>query len=162
MDEFVTGKKRQIKKHPPSLLFEGCELMYQPDRAFLKGLIEWIEGQKKALEGVKESLKELEGADRLMLILASRNACYHIAKTIRGFDSWLQNPVVIGLMPLEMVKEVQRKLYEIMFTLMEFDIKHTSEFVDLFSKLMDGGKLPRILFEKVERKEEERRLPYMF
>lgn len=137
-------------------------MIYQPDRAFLKSLTEWVESQKKALEGAKESLKELEGADRLMLILASRNACYHIARTIRGFDSWLQNPMVIGLMPPEMAKEVQEKLYEIMFMLMEFDIKHTSEFVDLLSKLIDEGKLPKILFEKTERKEEGRRLPYMF
>ncbi|MEM2534419.1 MAG: DUF2153 family protein, partial [Candidatus Nezhaarchaeales archaeon] len=92
----------------------------------------------------------------------SRNACYHIARTIRGFDSWLQNPMVIGLMPIEMAKEVQEKLYEIMLTLMEFDIKHTSEFADLLSKLMEEGKLPKILFEKPERREEGRRLPYMF
>ncbi len=162
INALAARRKRQVKKHPPLLLFEGCRLMYQPDRAFLKSLTEWIESQRKTLEGVKESLKELEGADRLMLILASRNACYHIARTIRGFDSWLQNPMVIGLMPLEMAKEVQEKLYEIMFMLMEFDIKHTSEFVDLLSKLIDEGKLPKILFEKVERKEEGRRLPYMF
>ncbi|MEM2058528.1 MAG: DUF2153 family protein [Thermoproteota archaeon] len=136
--------------------------MYQPDRAFLKSLTEWVEGQKKTMEGAKEALKDLEGADRLMLILASRNACYHIARTIRGFDSWLQNPMVIGLMPAEMAREVQKKLYEIMFILMEFDIKHTSEFVDLLSKLIDEGRLPRILFEKPEKKEEPRRLPYMF
>ena len=137
-------------------------MMYQPDRAFLKSLTDWVESQKKALEGAKEALKDLEQADRLMLILASRNACYHIARTIRGFDSWLQNPMVIGLMPMEMAKEVQKKLYEIMFMLMEFDIKHTSEFVELLSKMIEEGKLPKILFERPERKEEARRLPYMF
>jgi len=31
--------------------------MYQPDRAFLKSLTEWVESQKKALEWAKESLK---------------------------------------------------------------------------------------------------------
>ncbi|MCS7139218.1 MAG: DUF2153 domain-containing protein [Candidatus Nezhaarchaeota archaeon] len=136
--------------------------MYQPDRAFIKSLTEWVESQKKILEGTKDALKDLEQADRLMLILAARSACYHIARTIRGFDSWLQNPMVIGLMPAEMAKEVQQKLYEIMFMLMEFDVKHTSDFVELLSKMMEEGKLPKILFERVERKEEARRLPYMF
>lgn len=137
-------------------------MMYQPDRAFIKSLTEWVESQKKILEGTKDALKDLEQADRLMLILAARSACYHIARTIRGFDSWLQNPMVIGLMPAEMAKEVQQKLYEIMFMLMEFDVKHTSDFVELLSKMMEEGKLPKILFERVERKEEARRLPYMF
>lgn len=131
--------------------------MYSPEAAFLKSLAEWVENQKKILSASKEADKELEAADRLMQVLASRNACYHIARTIKGFESWLQNPMVIGLMPKEMADEVRRKLWEFMRELMEFDIKHTSEFMNLLKKMSDEGKLPRVLFEK---KEEARRVPY--
>ena len=82
------------------------------------------------------SEQELEKADRLMLILAARVACYHISRTIRGFESWLQNPLVIGLMPKEMVREMQKRLWDIMYSLMEYDIKHTGEYHDFLKKAL--------------------------
>ncbi|MEM2380837.1 MAG: DUF2153 family protein [Candidatus Nezhaarchaeales archaeon] len=119
--------------------------------------MDWVEAQKKILNAFKEADKELENADRLMQVLASRNACFHIARTIKGFESWLQNPLVIGLMPKEMADEVRRKLWDLMKEVMEFDIKHTSDFTNLLKKMSDEGKLPRVLFEK---REEARRVPY--
>jgi len=131
--------------------------MHTPEAVFLKSLMEWVEAQKKILNAFKEADKELENADRLMQVLASRNACFHIARTIKGFESWLQNPLVIGLMPKEMADEVRRKLWDLMKEVMEFDIKHTSDFTNLLKKMSDEGKLPRVLFEK---REEARRVPY--
>jgi len=131
--------------------------MHTPEAAFLKSLMDWVEAQKKILNAFKEADKELENADRLMQVLASRNACFHIARTIKGFESWLQNPLVIGLMPKEMADEVRRKLWDLMKEVMEFDIKHTSDFTNLLKKMSDEGKLPRVLFEK---REEARRVPY--
>ncbi|MEM1537781.1 MAG: DUF2153 family protein [Candidatus Nezhaarchaeales archaeon] len=131
--------------------------MHTPEAVFLKSLMDWVEAQKKILNAFKEADKELENADRLMQVLASRNACFHIARTIKGFESWLQNPLVIGLMPKEMADEVRRKLWDLMKEVMEFDIKHTSDFTNLLKKMSDEGKLPRVLFEK---REEARRVPY--
>ncbi len=116
----------------------------------LKNLRDWIEEQKRILKTLKMSERELEDADRLMLILAARVACYHISRTIRGFESWLQNPLVIGLMPKEIVREMQKRLWNIMYELVEYDIKHTGEYHDFLQKIMKEGKLPPLLFQARE------------
>ncbi len=131
--------------------------MYRVDPEMIKRLNAWIEDQKKFLEYTKMSMKELEKADRLTLVIAARTACSQILRTIRGFDGWLQNPVVIGLMPYEMIREVQQKLWEIMIEVTNFDIKHTSEYRDYLKKVLEEGKvLPAFPFEK----ERGRRLTY--
>lgn len=127
----------------------------------LRNLIDWIEEQKRTLRMLKRSEDELRDADRLMLILAARVACYHISRTIRGFESWLQNPLVIGLMPREMVREMQRRLWNIMYELMEYDIKHTTEYHDYLKKAMEEKKLPSLLFQvREERRGRPSQVPY--
>ncbi|RLF25187.1 MAG: DUF2153 domain-containing protein [Thermoprotei archaeon] len=135
--------------------------MSSSEPLFLRNLSEWVEEQKKILRALKQSEKELEDADRLMLVLAARVACYHISRTIRGFESWLQNPLVIGLMPTEMVREMQKKLWEIMYTLIEYDIKHTSDYQGYLKKALSEQKLPSLLFQVREEKRRPPQLPYM-
>lgn len=127
---------------------------------FLRHLLEWVEEQKRILETLRKSEKDLEKADRLMRILAARVACYHISRTIKGFESWLQNPLIIGVMPEEMVKEMQQKLWEIMYMLIEYDIKHTKEYHDFLKKAIEEQKLPPLLFQVREERRREPRLPY--
>ncbi len=126
--------------------------MYRVDPDMIKRLNAWIEDQRRFLEYTKISLKELERADRLTLVIAARTACSQILRTIKGFEGWLQNPVVIGLMPYEMIKEVQKKLWEIMIEVTNFDIKHTSEYRDYLKKVIEEGRvLPTLPFEGKKR-----------
>jgi hypothetical protein len=107
-------------------------MAFQPE--FLANIHAWVESQKKLLELAKQSLENLKDADRLTLLTASRTACYHISRTIKGFDNWLNNPAITTVMPKEMLKEVQEKLWKIMLEIIEFDIKHTSQFLDYITK----------------------------
>ncbi|MCS7386106.1 MAG: DUF2153 domain-containing protein [archaeon GB-1867-005] len=121
--------------------YEEELIMYRVDPDLIKRLEAWVEDQKRFLEYSKLSLKELEKADRLTLIIAARTACAQILRTIKGFENWLQNPVVIGLMPYEMAKEVQEKLWQIMVEVTNFDIKHTSEYKDFLKKVIEEGRV---------------------
>ncbi|RLE81314.1 MAG: DUF2153 domain-containing protein [Thermoprotei archaeon] len=105
----------------------------------------WIETQKKNLDLLKNMEKELEEADRLSLLLATRVACRYINDIIRDFDTWLENPTVLYLMPEPMLKELRAKLWDVMYELIKFDIKHTSEYRNYLKKLKEEGKLPLML-----------------
>jgi len=130
--------------------------VYRIDPDMIKRLELWIEDQKRFLEYTKISLKELEKADRLTLMIAARTACSQIIRTIKGFDGWLQNPLVIGLMPYEMLKEIQEKLWKIMFEITNFDIKHTSEYKEYLKKVISEKKI----LPPIPPREEERRMSY--
>jgi hypothetical protein len=107
-------------------------MAFQPE--FFVNLYDWVEKQKKLLELAKQSLENLKDADRLTLLTSSRTACYHISRTLKGFDNWLNNPAITTVMPKEMLKEIQEKLWDIMLKIIEFDIKHTSQFLDYITK----------------------------
>jgi hypothetical protein len=122
-------------------------MAYHPE--FLANLYNWVEQQKKLLELIKQSLENLKDADRLTLLTASRTACYHISRTIKGFDNWLNNPAITTVMPKEMLKEIQEKLWDIMMKIIEFDIKHTSQFLDYITKEKITA-IPSLLIPKEE------------
>ncbi len=126
-------------------------------KLFANNLTNWVEAQKTFLDSAKSVERELEGADRLELILATRAAFAHMIKTIEAFDKWLQDPFIIGHMPREMLVDIQRNVWEILKKLLELDIKHTSEFRDMLLKLAESGKLnPILLAPREETRREER------
>ncbi|MEM2136804.1 MAG: DUF2153 family protein [Candidatus Methanomethylicia archaeon] len=130
--------------------------MYRGKPAIIQNIESWVDSQKKFLDYVKKSEKELDGADRLSLVIASRAACSQITRTIKGFDAWLQNPLIIGLMPPEMLKEIQEKLWSIMMQLTEFDVQHTQKYGDYLKKVIEQGKsIPLIPMEEEEDKEHQ-------
>jgi len=134
--------------------------MHREKPAIIQNIESWVNAQKKFLEYVKKSESELEKADRLSLIIAARAACSQISRTIKGFDAWLQNPLIIGLMPPEIVKEVQEKLWEIMKMLTEFDIQHTEKYGEYLKKIIEQGKIiPPIPIEEEEQTQQQ--LTYM-
>ncbi|HDO20651.1 MAG: DUF2153 domain-containing protein [archaeon GB-1845-036] len=131
--------------------------MYRVNPNILKNIEAWIEGQKRFLEYSRKSEEILKNADRLSLMIAARTACSQIIKTIKGFDAWLQNPLVIGLMPHKMLKEVQEQLWRIMYELTLFDIEHTGKYKEHLKKIIEEGKiLPPLPTEE----KEERTLTY--
>ncbi|QOJ79792.1 DUF2153 family protein [Infirmifilum lucidum] len=126
-------------------------------KLFANNLTNWVEAQKTFLDSAKSIEQELEGADRLELILATRAAFAHMIKTIEAFDKWLQDPFIIGHMPREMLVDIQHNVWDILKKLLELDIKHTSEFRDMLLKLAESGKLNPILFAPREETRREDR-----
>jgi len=126
-------------------------------KLFANNLTSWVEAQKTFLDSAKSVERELENADRLELILATRAAFAHMIKTIEAFDKWLQDPFIIGHMPREMLLDIQRKTWDILKSLLELDIKHTSEFRDMLLSLAESGKLNPILYAPREESRREDR-----
>ncbi|MET1101066.1 MAG: DUF2153 domain-containing protein [Pyrodictiaceae archaeon] len=129
------------------------------DYTFLRNLDEWVKTQKKVLETFKTFEKDIEESDRLNIVVATRAAFQHMIRTIKAFDNWLQDPVIISHLPREMLVEVWRVMYEVLEKLLEIDIKHTSEVRGLLEKLAKEGKLNPLVAAARESGEEETRRP---
>ncbi|OWJ55220.1 DUF2153 domain-containing protein [Pyrodictium delaneyi] len=126
------------------------------DYAFLKQLDEWVRMQKKLLETFRETAEKVEQGDRLDLIVATRAAFQHMMRTIKAFDNWLQDPVIIAHVPREMLVEVWKVMYDVLQQLLEIDIKHTSDVRKLLEELAREGKLnPLVAAVKQIGEEEE-------
>jgi len=111
------------------------------DYAFLKQLDEWVKMQRRLLHTFKETAGKVEQGDRLDLIVATRAAFQHMMRTIKAFDNWLQDPVIIAHVPKEMLLEVWKVMFNILQQLLEIDIKHTSDVRNLLEQLAREGKL---------------------
>ncbi|MET1127750.1 MAG: DUF2153 domain-containing protein [Thermoproteota archaeon] len=135
------------------------------DYAFLKQLDEWVKLQKKLLEAFRDTASRVEQGDRLDLIVATRAAFQHMLRTIKAFDNWLQDPVIIAHVPREMLLEVWKTMFNVLQTLLEIDIKHTSDVRNLLEELAREGKLnPLVAAARQTTSEEEegpRRPPTM-
>ncbi len=125
------------------------------DYAFLRNLEEWVKAQRRVLETFKSYEKSIEEGDRLSLIVATRAAFQHMMRTIKAFDNWLQDPVIIAHLPREMLLEVWKVMMEVLEKLLEIDIKHTSEVRELLEKLAREGKLNPLVASAREHYEEE-------
>lgn len=123
--------------------------------SFLGNLEEWVKMQKRMLETIRKVEEELKKSDRLDLIVATRTAFQHMMKTIKAFDQWLQDPIIIAHMPREYLVEVQEKVWKILEELLELDITHTSKFRDHMEKLIREGKVNPLLWSKPTESEEE-------
>ncbi len=125
------------------------------DYAFLKQLDEWVKMQKKVLETFRETKQRVDEGDRLELIVATRAAFQHMIRTIKAFDNWLQDPVIIAHVPREMLQEVWDVMYRVLEELLKIDIKHTSDVRDLLEKLAREGKINPLVAAARSSEEEE-------
>ncbi len=115
--------------------------------AQLNSLNEWIEMQKATIEMFKEINSTIGEADRLTLVLLIRKAFDHIMKTVREFDKWLENPLVLSYVDREMLQEVWNSVLRILMELLELDVKHTATVRDSAMKLLKAGKIPPVILE---------------
>ena len=111
------------------------------DYTFLRNLEEWVNTQRRVLETFQNVAEEVEKGDRLALIIATRMAFQHMMKTIKAFDNWLQDPVIISHLDKKMLLEVWTTMYEILQKLLAIDIKHTGEVKELLESLARENKL---------------------
>jgi len=128
---------------------------------FFGNLEEWVKMQKSMLETMRKVDAMLKDADRLDLIVASRTAFQHIMRTIRAFDQWLQDPLIISHMPKEFLVEVRERIWKILEELLLLDIEHTSKVKEHLEKLMKEGKINPLLWSKPSEEERisRRRIP---
>ncbi|WP_420856766.1 DUF2153 domain-containing protein [Sulfuracidifex metallicus] len=135
------------------------------ENTFLNNLDEWIKMQKNLLATLKEMevKQSTSDMDRLDLVLASRTAFQHMIRTLKAFDQWLQDPMVIKHMPEEMLQDVKNNSWKLLEQLLELDIRHTSQFRELITKLGKDGKLDPLIWARVVAEEsqqtQERRSP---
>jgi len=130
------------------------------DTSFLQNLEEWVKMQKSVLETFREVGKNMDGSDRLELVLATRAAFQHMSRTIKAFDQWLQDPVIISHLTREMLLEVWNTVFKLFEDLVQLDIKHTSEVREYLEKLAKEGKFnPLTLWSKGMLREESGRRP---
>jgi len=108
---------------------------------FYENLTHWVEMQKKAKNAFQSMYEKVKKGDRLDLIIATRAAFQHMIKTLKAFDNWLQDPMIISHMPREYLEEVWDVTYKLLLSLLDLDIKHTSSFRDYLEKLQKEGKL---------------------
>ncbi|MCX8184682.1 MAG: DUF2153 family protein [Sulfolobales archaeon] len=121
----------------------------------LNALSEWIEMQKTTIETFKDINSGIGEADRLTLVLLIRKAFDHVMRTVREFDKWLENPLVLSYIDREMLQEVWSSVYEILVELLELDIKHTTLVRDNAIKMLKSGKIPPVIMEFRRAKSEE-------
>ncbi|QKQ99980.1 DUF2153 domain-containing protein [Metallosphaera tengchongensis] len=120
------------------------------ESSFIGNLDEWIKMQKNLLSTIKDMEKREESVeqDRLDLILASRVAFQHMMRTLKAFDQWLQDPMIIKHMPREMLEDVKRTSWSLLEQLLELDVRHTSQAKELITKLGKEGKLDPLIWSK--------------
>jgi hypothetical protein len=131
----------------------------------LANLDEWVKMQKRALEAFKQLNEEiLSGGDRLQIVLATRAVFQHMIKTLRAFDQWLQDPVILSSLGKDDLAAVWKAAYDIAVKLLELDISHTSSFRELAASMIKEGKMTPLMALKLGtpqlgEEERERRPP---
>ncbi|MEM2202803.1 MAG: DUF2153 family protein [Sulfolobales archaeon] len=112
---------------------------------FLSNLDEWVNMQKRTAELFKSIDQEIkrkgDALDRLELILATRAAFQHMSRTIKAFDQWLQDPLILANLDKQSLLEVWNATFNMLQALLELDIKHTSMFREYADKMLREGKV---------------------
>lgn len=113
--------------------------------------------QKKAVEMFNQINDSAEFADRLSLVLVTRQAFQHMIKTLKAFDQWLNDPFILNYVTKEMLMDVWTTTYRILNTLLELDIRHTLTVKEMAEKLIREGKIPMFVELRSYEEEESRR-----
>jgi len=115
---------------------------------FFANLEEWVQMQKRMLEMFRKVFENCKEADRLELILATRAAFQHMIKTLKAFDDWLQDPMILSHMPKEFLDEVWKTAFNLLIDLIKLDIRHTSAMKEHIEKLYKEGKLSPLVWQR--------------
>ncbi|MCE4615219.1 MAG: DUF2153 domain-containing protein [Desulfurococcales archaeon] len=130
---------------------------------FSASLERWVMLQKKLIDIVDKTKDQVEEFDRLELILSIRTLFQNMMRTLKAFDTWLQDPFITSQMPREYLLYVWGETYESFKTLVKLDIKHTSDMAKLIRENISKGSVNPlvnllrdiILTTQQERKEKE-------
>jgi hypothetical protein len=129
-----------------------------------RSLERWVALQKIVLDNFRQIDSRVRASDRLDIIIHTRLAFNHMIRTLKAFDDWLQDPFITSNIPRELLLEVWSTSLKLMETLLELDIKHTTEVKNLIEKAVKEGQISPVIAQlrdlAVSRGEErERRGP---
>lgn len=115
------------------------DLKRQAIRAHIAGLItrleNWVKDQKRFMDELQKYGDYIVTQDRLSLLLSAQAMLYYIERTLKDFESWLNNPMITSIMPIDMLKELEERLRDIAIEFVKLDIDHTSRYVDILRKM---------------------------
>jgi len=97
-------------------------------------LARWVEMQRRMLE-VLDYLESRAGEmDRLELVVYARLVFQHIERTVRAFDEWLQDPLILASAPREELERVLRDTVAAARILARLDAEHTERMARLIEE----------------------------
>ena len=132
------------------------DLKRQAIRAHIAGLItrleNWVRDQKKFMDELQKYGDYIVNQDRLSLLLSAQAMLYYIERTLKDFESWLNNPMITSIMPVEMLKELEERLRDIAIEFVKLDIDHTSKYIDMLKKIESTNEIPDILKLYIEQR----------
>ncbi|MFB6471046.1 MAG: DUF2153 family protein [Vulcanisaeta sp. AZ3] len=131
------------------------DLKRQAIRAHIAGLItrleNWVKDQRKFMDELQKYGGYITSQDRLSLLLSAQAMLYYIERTLKDFESWLNNPMITSIMPEDMLKELEERLRDIAVEFVKLDIDHTSKYVDILRKI-ENSEVPDILKLYIEQR----------
>jgi hypothetical protein len=110
-----------------------------------RSLERWVALQKVVLDSFKQIDGKVKASDRLDIIIHTRIAFNHMIRTLKAFDDWLQDPFITSNIPRELLLEVWSTSLKLMETLLELDIKHTTEVKSIIEKAVKEGQISPIV-----------------
>jgi hypothetical protein len=121
----------------------------EPIMDYLESMIErleqWVKEQQRIVNDLETHGKVMEVADRLTLLYSAQAMLNYIGRVLKDFESWLNNPLVTAIMPLDMLRRLESMLREVAVKFIQVDIDHTSEYRDLLAKYAKEGKVPEVV-----------------
>lgn len=112
---------------------------------FARSLERWVSMQRAMLENFKHIDERVRGSDRLDIIIHTRLLFNHMMRTLKAFDDWLQDPFISSNIPKELLIEVWSTTLKLAETLLELDMKHTSEMRNIIEKAVKEGQVSPLL-----------------
>lgn len=120
--------------------------------SMMERLEQWVKEQERQVKELELHGEAMKAADRLTLLYSAQAMLSYIARVLKDFESWLNNPVVTSVMPEEMLKRLESMLREVAIKFIQVDIAHTSEYRGLLSKFAREGKVPSVLMLYIQQR----------
>ncbi|MFN7105428.1 MAG: DUF2153 family protein [Pyrobaculum sp.] len=120
--------------------------------SMMERLSQWVKEQEKQVRELEAHSEAIKAADRLMLLYSAQAMLGYIARVLKDFESWLNNPVITSVMPEDMLRKLEGMLREIAIKFIQVDITHTSEYRDLLTKFAREGKVPSVLMLYIQQR----------
>jgi len=86
----------------------------------------WTQDCERILNEIKKSAK-VEGQDRLDTVRTIRFTLFALQRSVTGWLDWANNPDVMAQFSLEELKEINKKLAELVCAFVEYDAKITGQ-----------------------------------
>lgn len=124
---------------------------------FFRSLEDWVNMQRSATNIFNQLDKELKSdpdTDRLDYVIAVRALFEHMMKTIKAFDNWLKDPLILANLDKKSIEEVWDISLSVFNTFLELDIKHTSQMKEQIERMIKERKINTLTMLTMSRRGE--------